>query len=572
MLSRCPRHAVALCAALACALLSLLALGAPAASHGAPAASGSAPASVEPLESAAPEASSAPIPEDPLPAPPAAPNRPREAAAAPASASAAAVEAAAGPPAAPSAAPSASARAVAGVPVKLHDVTVFTIRSDEGGLRAAERARRATDALREAAANASPDDVRIVNQPGVAVVFAGKNPVVQLFPGDAAAAGDSSLEIHAASIGIKIAEAIRSEQQRSAIAKTVLSLSFVVVLALLALFLMRKFGELGERAQRWLEEHPDRVPAIRLKSLEVVRPQALRSGVQVAVGFGKWVAQIGVVYLCVALALSLFESTRSYTEKLTGFVLAPLSGLAGRVASALPVVIVAGIAAVALLLLIRFVRLFFASVASGETELAWLTPELAPATSVIVRAALVVAALVFAAPVVTGDPNGALTRAGVAAIIAVGLASTPLLASAVVGCAVLYSRRLRVGELVELGHRAGKVVRVGLLDVCLAEEDGCLVRVPHLLALVHPTRIIGKSRCATALITTADAGSAERARGVLREALGQLGEDARLELVALDADGAHFRVSARGHTSDELMLVAVRALERAGLTLGRSRP
>src|SRR5690606_24627071 len=123
---------------------------------------------------------------------------------------------------------------------------------------------------------------------------------------------------------------------------------------------------------------------------------------------------------------------------LTGIVLTPLSSLMARVAKSLPMLVVALIAIAALAVLIRFVELFFAGVARGETRLGWLPPDLAPVTSVLLRAGIVLGALVFAAPVVTGDQDDAFGKIGVIALAALGLSSTPVLASALMGVGILY--------------------------------------------------------------------------------------------------------------------------------------
>ena len=116
------------------------------------------------------------------------------------------------------------------------------------------------------------------------------------------------------------------------------------------------------------------------------------------------------------VVLSLFEATRGYTQKMTGVVVAPLSQLMTRLATALPLLVVAALAAVSVFVLVRFVGLFFASVARGETPLGWLPADLAAPTSVLLRSGIVIAALVFLAPIVTGDADGVVTRVGIIAI------------------------------------------------------------------------------------------------------------------------------------------------------------
>ena len=47
-----------------------------------------------------------------------------------------------------------------------------------------------------------------------------------------------------------------------------------------------------------------------------------------------------ILYAWLLFALSLFEATHGYSEKLTGFILSPISALATRIGGALPVAII----------------------------------------------------------------------------------------------------------------------------------------------------------------------------------------------------------------------------------------
>ena len=61
----------------------------------------------------------------------------------------------------------------------------------------------------------------------------------------------------------------------------------------------------------------------------------------------KWLGQAVIAYAWLVVALSLFDATRNYTQRLTGFVVLPASQLMERLASALPLLIVAVIASLA---------------------------------------------------------------------------------------------------------------------------------------------------------------------------------------------------------------------------------
>jgi small-conductance mechanosensitive channel len=449
---------------------------------------------------------------------------------------------------------------------------VFTVRAPHGPQTAEQRASAATDALESAAESAAPEDVRFEQRAEVAVVYAGNAPVIQLYPEDARAAGDSSLDVHAAGVTAGIRDAMREEQKRSAIARRVFSFSLVIFFGLVAFYIVRKVGDWAGRARNFIADNPDRIPAIRLQSLEVVRPHTLRTGLLLALGVGRWLLQFLIVYLWIVLALSLFASTRAYTERLTGFVFSPVSALMGRLAASLPVLFVATIAAIAVAILVRFIGLFFAGIDRGQTSANWLPRDLARPTSVLLQIGVILGALVFGAPVVTGDSEGALGRVGTVALAALALASTPLLATALVGVSVVYLRRLRPGEFAEVGEHTGRVLDVGLLDIRLEDAHGCQVRVPHLSWLLKPVRLLGPTPRVSVEVSAA---SAPNVRELLLQAARELGENPSVELIALDPDGSRYRISVSCGLPDargQLLVLASEALAATKVTLGRPPP
>ncbi|WP_437825240.1 mechanosensitive ion channel family protein [Sorangium sp. So ce1153] len=457
--------------------------------------------------------------------------------------------------------------------VELLGRTVFAVRVHRGNLSPPERAREAAKVLERAAQEKKIPEVRIDEQAGVAVVYVGESPLIHLGPEDAAAAGATTVTVHAAAIAATVRDVLAKEQSRSRIATSVFSFSLLVFSGLIALLLLRKVGELVARARGWVAEHPERLPALRVRGIEMLRPAASQGALSVALGAAGVLVRVGIAYIWILFALSLFASTRDYSEKLTGFVLAPVSELMGRIARSVPVLLLAIVATLAVIVLIRFVGLFFGSVSRGETSLGWLPSDLAVVTGVLVRFGILVAALLLAAPLVTGTDEGALTRVGFVVLTAAGLASTPLVASAAVGLSVIYGRRLRIGDIADVGGRSGRVRELTLIEARLEDEDGCVVRVPHLLSLFHPTRIRGRPPLVAVEISVDPAADLERVRELLLRTGSGLGSRARAALVAIDEGGAHFRatMACDGDDVRSRWLTAVaQALVAAGIPLGRA--
>ncbi|WP_437979067.1 mechanosensitive ion channel family protein [Sorangium sp. So ce295] len=457
--------------------------------------------------------------------------------------------------------------------VELLGRTVFALRVHRGSLSPPERAREAARVLERAAQEKAVPEVRVDEQDGVAVVYVGDRPLVHLGPEDAAAAGHTTVAGHAAAVAGTVRDVLAKEQSRSRLATSVFSFSLLVFSGLIALLLLRKVGELVERGRAWVAEHPERLPALHVRGIEMLRPAASQGALSVALGAAGVLVRLGIAYIWILFALSLFASTRGTSEKLTGFVLAPMSELMGRIARSVPVLVLAILATLAVIVLIRFVGLFFGSVSRGETSLGWLPSDLAVATGVLVRFGILVAALLLAAPLITGTDEGAFTRIGFVVLAAAGLASTPLIASAAVGLSVIYGRRLRVGDIADVGGRAGRVRELTLFEARLEDEDGCVVRVPHLLSLFHPTRIRGRPPVVSVEISVDPAADLDRVRELLLKTGSGLGSRARAALVAIDEGGAHFRatMACDGDDVRSRWLTAVaQALVAADIPLGRA--
>jgi small-conductance mechanosensitive channel len=183
-----------------------------------------------------------------------------------------------------------------------------------------------------------------------------------------------------------------------------------------------------------------------------------------------------------------------------------------------------------------------------------------------------VLAVVFAAPLITGDPEGALARLGTVTLVVFGLSATPLVACALVGSSVVYLRRVHAGEFVEFGGKVGRVLDIGLLELRMIDEDGCEVRVPYLLSLVHPTRIVGHAPRVAMEISVAASAPHDQLRMQLIEAASIVGEAATATIVGLDDDTLRWCVSVSSSDSDartRLYTVVLDALARAKIKLAK---
>ena len=305
-----------------------------------------------------------------------------------------------------------------------------------------QRAKAASQTLERLVEEKELVDVRSEEQGDLVVVFGGKTPIVQLSAEDATAAGDASLAVHAASVTAKVPRALLAERQRKAIAESVFSFSLLVFSGLIAVLLLGKMRELSARLETWIAGQPRQPPR---PPHPVDRSGPACRGARRAFGCARTGSPASGSSASPTDGCSsrrrCSKSTRSYTERLTGFVLAPLSALIGRIGSALPLLVIALSAIIATVLLVRFVGLFFGSVAAAKPRSAGCPPISRFPPGALVRFGIVVVALLVAAPLITGNDDGALARAGIAALVALGFASSPVLASVAAGVPAVYGRK-----------------------------------------------------------------------------------------------------------------------------------
>lgn len=370
----------------------------------------------------------------------------------------------------------------------------YEVRVGSSEIPAAARAKRTERALARAIEVTAAPTVHIVESRDRAVIYAGDIVLMQLFPEDAAAYQDADLAVHAERVTALFGEHIRTERQRKTWAGRVFSVSFVVLISLIAVALLAKSGDATKNWRAWLESHRTEVPAIRVQSLELLGSAAVRSTAILILEFGKWLGRLLIVYLWLLVCLAQFETTRGVIEGLTGRLLQPLAAALERSALALPVLSVFLIAAVSIAALLRFLQLFFAGVARGEARLPWVSPEHAETVSQLLRVFVLLGAFLFIAPLLSGSDSGVLSRVGLLGLGAIALGGAPLVASALVGLVTVFGDRVTVGSEVRFGGVRGRVRELSLLGVTLTTETGADVRVPQLLALFHPTEQLTRGR------------------------------------------------------------------------------
>jgi hypothetical protein len=244
------------------------------------------------------------------------------------------------------------------------------------------------------------------------------------------------------------------------------------------------------------------------------------------------------------------------------------------VGTALPLAVIVGIGGFALVVLLRFLRVFFDSVAQGGIVLGWLSPSRARPVSVVAYVVAILGALLAAAPLLLGEANewGALRVAGVMLTGAMVLALVPWLANAAIGTAAMFNGRLSPGVFVQIDAQDGRLVALTLTELVIEDRSGAEVRVPHLVTLLRPLRVLGESLPSHYEVVVDARAPQGPIRKALADALRRQGRAAHVELTEIEGERAVYHAVGTAAPGEEDLASAIAdALTRVGVSFGRIR-
>ena len=384
------------------------------------------------------------------------------------------------------------------------------------------------------------------------------------------------IEAYGQSLRASIQGALQRERRHVAQQRLLQSISLVVFLGLLLFLALRGVREGDRRLHESMEARFARLNGLRLGELEIVSPAALEALGRLAATAARLLLQLGLLYLYLIFVLTRFAATRSWVGPLNQALADPFAKLLGRIVDLIPRALVAVFALFVVIGALRLADFFIVRVARGDVQSSWLPRDLAPTLSPLLRAGIVVAALLLFGPLIGSEQDQLFTRVGLLLLGGASLALVPLAATAMIGVVAIVGRRYRVGEWLEIGELVGEVTHVGYLGLTLVPLEAGRLWVPHLTMLWRPVRHLSAAPLSEIEIPVdprADPQKVLEVLGSLGAALGPAGKrlDARLDvrLLRLTPQAAIYaiRLPASQDTSGTL-LAAWLALGSAGVSVG----
>jgi small-conductance mechanosensitive channel len=206
-----------------------------------------------------------------------------------------------------------------------------------------------------------------------------------------------------------------------------------------------------------------------------------------------WALVVTLIEVWLTYVLSLFPLTRPWSDALLGSVL----GLLGKVGRTLLSGVPGLLTAVVILLIGRAIAGFVSSVVQrveeGAAVVPGVYPETAQATRRILVGAVWLVTIAAAYPYLPGSGSDAFKALSLVVGLGLSLGSTGIVAQAMSGLVVIYSRALARGDCVRVGEIEGVVTEVHLLSTRLVTIQGEEVTIPNTVVVNGPVKNFGRA-------------------------------------------------------------------------------
>jgi small-conductance mechanosensitive channel len=226
-----------------------------------------------------------------------------------------------------------------------------------------------------------------------------------------------------------------------------------------------------------------KVHDVQFRSIEIMRGEQVWQVVHQTLRLAVWIIAIVTGYFYLNYVLLLFPWTRALGGDLSRMLLEPLATLAIGVFRFIPDLLFLVFLAMLARFAIRFSRVFFQRVGSGQVTLQGFDRDWVAPTERIVRFAIVVFALIIAYPYIPGSGSEAFKGIGLIIGLMFSLGSPSVIGNLVAGLSLAFRRAFRVGDRVKIGEHAGFVSQVRLLTTYLRSFKNEEIVIPNSLIL-----------------------------------------------------------------------------------------
>jgi small-conductance mechanosensitive channel len=331
------------------------------------------------------------------------------------------------------------------------------------------------------------DSVRLQPREAWTEIIAGNIVIMAITDGDARGAGETRQQLaleEAQNIRLAI-EGYRLNHSWRMILRGILKTVLVTLLLVAALWLVRRLRLLfRSRIERRMH-----ISAKLQKKSAWHLSVAYLGPVMLAVGtFLRWVLILGLLQVYLTVTLGFYSSTREISLTATRWVSSQLESLAKSGLDYLPNLVIITVIVLVTSYLIRLIRLVFSHIGKGDLKIPGFYPDWAAPTDKLIRALVLVLALIVAFPYLPGAKSPAFRGISIFLGVLLSLGSSSAVANTIAGVILTYMRSFLAGDWVQIGDNMGEVVERTLLVTRILTPKAEVITIPNSTVMSGPVK------------------------------------------------------------------------------------
>lgn len=270
----------------------------------------------------------------------------------------------------------------------------------------------------------------------------------------------------------------RSEESRIESGLVVLALTVAFGIFTFLLFKIRN------KVPSWVAQRiAGKLVKVETATNEIVRSQTIGTTAASIVRVLLLLFYLIAFYYYLSFTLRSIAETRSFAGELFHFLTDPVITVSLEIIGQIPNVITLLVIGFVTRFVIKTARLVFENIDSGVLsfhgfEKQWVWP-----TYKLLRALIVLLAIVFAFPYIPGSDSAAFKGVSIFIGVMMSLGSSSVVGNLLAGIFVIYKRSTKIGDRIKVGEYIGDVVAIKLMETHLKSLKNELISIPnsHLL-------------------------------------------------------------------------------------------
>lgn len=345
-----------------------------------------------------------------------------------------------------------------------------------------ERAINADEPLDES----SPLVDLVVRDSGLLEIKVRGYKVTDLTREDQLLAGYQSTEDYREFLKGELQSFVKDELNRLRIQESALKFFLSIFFALIGFVVFKQIHQAFNRAEVALEERRESFAPVVFFSETLLSGQALGGILALLLVIGRVFAYVIVILSTFAAIMGQFSASREILGSFFSESLSQMVKVLQSLLEAIPGLLLGLILIFILHLSLKVLDLFLKSARSGRISVGFLNSGRVP----VVRFWGVAVLFVIFTPLILASIFGRfhtpLEIVFLMIVVALALATLPVLISIAVGSFVLWQGNIKPGQWIEVGDKSGEVTDVSIHKITIVPEVGGRVYIPMTLMLLNP--------------------------------------------------------------------------------------